>query len=148
MMAELNLDPVAPLKIEPEKNILQKAGDWIKGRYGKEIDIAKGAAENLSSPEGVKRTFSAQNIKKNLLPAIIDTLKGQAASSYGVVNAATAGAPDALVGVLSRATKSDAYKKLKEFKKENALASDWGATGGTLPLCWSPVGQGIRRPGR
>jgi hypothetical protein len=147
MMAELNLDPVAPLKIEPEKNILQKAGDFITNRYSKEIGKAKEFMDVVNTPGEFKRRLTAKNVRETLPQALLDTLKTYAAEKYGVVNAATMGAPDAMVGAISRASGSDAYKKLKEFKKENALASDYGTLGGTVASMLVPGGTGYTKAG-
>ncbi len=147
-MAELNLDPAAPGKVEPKKNLLEKAGDYLKGRYKNEIGLGEDFIQEVTKPGAIKEKLSAKNIKKNLLPAIMDTFKQQAASSYGVVNSATMGAPDAIVSALSRATKSDAYKKLKEFKKEHALASDYGELGGTVASMIVPGGTGYAKAGQ
>jgi hypothetical protein len=148
MMAELNLDPVAPLKIEPEKNLLQKAGDFIKDRYSNEIGMVQDFGEMASKPGALKEAFTAKKLKKALLPALMDTLKARAAESYGVVNSATMGAPDAIIGAISRASGSDAYKKLGEFKKSNRLASDSGELGGTVASMLVPGGTGYTKAGQ
>jgi hypothetical protein len=148
MMAELNLDPVAPLKIEPEKNLLQKAGDFIKDRYSNEIGMVQDFGEMASKPGALKEAFTAKKLKKSLFPAIMDTLKAKAAESYGIVNSATMGAPDAIIGAISRASGSDAYKKLKEFKKSNQLATDSGEIGGTVASMLVPGGTGYTKAGQ
>jgi hypothetical protein len=146
MMPELNLDPVAPLKIEPEKNLFQKAGDFISSRYKGLTDKAKEIAD--ASQKAAGEGANPLQVALQIAPrAGIEAIKNAMVAKDTAVNSFGLGLPDAYRKVLADATGSDSYKKLKEFRKQNMLGSDLGNAAGTVAGMFVPSGSGFKAAG-
>lgn len=139
MADQLDLGLEEPAPYEPKKNLLEKAGDFIKERFDEETarrEEEMRKAEEAAGP-------GASGLKKGLYRfggAMADQIKNLAAQAYGMGNEATMGAYDALVKVLSKATKSSSYDKLKEFKEKHKTASEVGGLQGIIAGMAAPSG--------
>jgi hypothetical protein len=147
MMAELNLDPVAPLKIEPEQTLTQKAGGYLSkaGNYLKKTfwDDPNAKQEEIYQ-KAQKETSPIKRFLSHAGGYTGEALKNLAAQDYALKNSVGMGAYDALINAASRATKSDAYEKLKSFKKEHQAATDVGNVQGIIASLAMPGGSGYK----
>lgn len=138
-MAELNLDPIAPLKIEPQENLLQKAGGYLKKTFWDDPN----ARQEAIYQEAQKEATPGKRFLKGLGGGAMEDLKNRAAQLYALGNTVGMGGYDAIVKALSRATKSTAYDKLKQFQKEHQAATDVGNVGGMIASIAVPSGSGF-----
>lgn len=137
-MAELNLDPTAPVTVEPKKNIIETIADKAKARYSGQLERAKEFGKSVKGqPRG-------EAFGKILKFALGEGLKNYLAYEYGGLNEFLMGAPDLAIKKISQAKKSNAYDKLKDFREKYSAASDTGKVAGVVGGMLIPSGSGLK----
>jgi hypothetical protein len=142
---ELNLDPSDPVETPRKLNALEKIAEWAKTRYYDPIaKMGKDAAAEDMAKSGKDRPSLKGAVK------IGAKAGGESLASglYGMQNEFLLGAPDAAIQAISRASGSDAYKKLKEFRKKYAMTGDIGSATGIVAGMAIPGGTGLNAAGK
>ena len=132
MSDELNLSSPGPAP--SSKNPLEKIADWAKSRYG---------ADPMANPQVAIDRDKGKDALGRFAGALGDQVKGKLAQGYSLANEASMGGYDAIVKAIGKASKSDVYQKLKDFKKNYQSSSDVGGAEGIAASMAVPGGTGL-----